>query len=77
MVPVATLLGAQLYKASTGFSFPNIYSTTNITLLTNKSEKNSPIIIIVDCMEDHAVMLNTFSSLSIEIIIIIIIVSYC
>ena len=25
MVPVATLLGAQHYKASTGFSFPNKY----------------------------------------------------
>ena len=29
MVPVATLLGAQYYKASTGFSSPNKYCTTN------------------------------------------------
>ena len=47
MVPVATLLGAQQYKASTGFSSPNIHRTTNIASLKNKSEKNSPIIIIV------------------------------
>ena len=41
MVPVATLLGAQHYKASTGFSSPNKYRTTNIATLTNikKSEK--------------------------------------
>ena len=46
MVPVATLLGAQHYKASTGFSSPNKYRTTNIATLTKikkKSEK-SPII---------------------------------
>ena len=30
MVPVATLLCAQHYKASTGFSCPNKYRTTNI-----------------------------------------------
>ena len=29
MVPVATLLGAQYYKASTGFSSPHKYRTTN------------------------------------------------
>ena len=41
MVPVATLLGAQYYKASTGFSSPNKYCTTNIATLTkNKSPKN-------------------------------------
>ena len=34
MVPVATLLGAQHYKASTGFSSPNTYRTTNFTTLT-------------------------------------------
>ena len=34
MVPVATLLGAQYYKASTGFSSPNKYCTTNIATLT-------------------------------------------
>ena len=41
MVPVATLLGAQYYKASTGFSSPNKYCTTNIATLTKikKSEK--------------------------------------
>ena len=38
MVPVATLLGAQYYKASTGFSSPNKNCTTNIATLTkNKS----------------------------------------
>ena len=43
MVPVATLLGAQYCKASTGFSSPNMYRTTNIaTLIKNKkSEKKS------------------------------------
>ena len=39
MVPVATLLGAQHYKASTGFSSPNKYRTTNIATLTKKNEK--------------------------------------
>ena len=40
MVPVATFLGAQYYKASTGFSSPNKYRTTNIETLTkNKSPK--------------------------------------
>ena len=39
MVPVATLLGAQHYKTITGFSSPNIYCTTNIASLTNKSGK--------------------------------------
>ena len=39
MVPVATLLGAQHYKASTGFSSSNVYRTTNIATLTKKSEK--------------------------------------
>ena len=43
MVPVATLLGAQHYKASTGFSSPNTYRTTNFATLAkiNKSEKKS------------------------------------
>ena len=42
MVPVATLLGAQHYKASAGFSSHNKYRTTNIATLTNiKSPKNS------------------------------------
>ena len=41
MVPVATLLGALHYKASTGFSSPSKYRTTNIATLTEikKSEK--------------------------------------
>ena len=40
MVPVATLLGAQHYKASTGFSSPNKHRTTIIATLTKqKSEK--------------------------------------
>ena len=48
MVPVATLLGAQHYKASTGFSSPNKYRTTNIATLTNiKKVRKSPIIINV------------------------------
>ena len=48
MVPVATLLGAQHYKASTGFSSPNKYRTTNIATLTNKQKvRKSPIIINV------------------------------
>ena len=48
MVQVATLLGAQHYKTSTGFSSPNTYRTTNFATLAkiNKSEK-SPIIINV------------------------------
>ena len=43
MVPVATLHGAQHYKASTGLSSPNTYRTTNFATLakTNKSEKKS------------------------------------
>ena len=36
MVPVATLLGAQYYKASTGFSYPNNYRTTNNATLTKQ-----------------------------------------
>ena len=39
MVPVATLLGAQYYKASTGFSSPNKYCTTNIATLKKKKKK--------------------------------------
>ena len=40
---MATLLGAQHYKASTGFSSPNAYRTTNFATLAkiNKSEKKS------------------------------------
>ena len=42
MVSVATLLGAQHYKASTGFSSPHKYRTTTIATLThtkNRKEK--------------------------------------
>ena len=35
MVPVATLLGAQLNKVSTGFSSLKKYRTTNCATLTN------------------------------------------
>ena len=41
MVSEATLLGAQHYKASTGFSSTNKYCTTNIAKLTKKSLKKS------------------------------------
>ena len=49
MVPVATLLGAQYYKESTGFSSPYKYFTTNIATLTKtkKSEKKSLVIVNV------------------------------
>ena len=48
MVPVATLLGAQYYKASTGFSSPNKYCTTNMATLTKSPKKKlSPITINV------------------------------
>ena len=54
MVPVATLLGAQHYKASTGFSSPNKYRTTNIGTLTNikKSDNNQCLYSPEDRMED-------------------------
>ena len=48
MVPVATLLGAQHYKASNGFSSPNKHRTTIIATLTKVRKKQlSPIIISV------------------------------
>ena len=58
MVPVATLLGAQHYKASTGFYSPNKYRTTNIATLTNikkspkKSDYNQCMYSPEDRMED-------------------------
>ena len=57
MVPMATLLGAQHYKASTGFSSPNKYRTTNIATLTNiksqkKSDNNQCLYSPEDRMED-------------------------
>ena len=39
MVPVATLLGAQHYKASTGFSSPNKHRTTIIATLKKRQKK--------------------------------------
>ena len=39
IVLVATLLGAQRYNASTGFSSPNKFCTTNFATLTKKSPK--------------------------------------
>ena len=48
MVPVATLLGVQHYKASTGFSSPNKHRTTIIAILTKSPKKKfSPIMINV------------------------------
>ena len=42
LVPVATLLGAQHYKASTGFSSPKTkYSIINIACLIYKSPNNN------------------------------------
>ena len=52
MVLVATLLGAQRYKASTGFSSPNKYHTTNIATLTKKSDDNQCLYSSEDRMED-------------------------
>ena len=53
MVSAATLLGAQHYKASTGFSSPNKYRTTNIAKLTKKVRKN--LIIINVCINRRTV----------------------
>ena len=54
MVPVATLLGAQYYKASTGFSSPNKYCTTNLAILTKKKKKKKvpkkSLVIVNVCM---------------------------
>ena len=58
MVPVATLLGAQYYKASTGFSSPNKNCTTNIATLTKnkksgkKSDNSQCLYSSEDRMED-------------------------
>ena len=55
MVPVATLLGVQHYKARNGFSSTNTYHTTNFATLTklNKSEKS--LIIINVCIHRRTV----------------------
>ena len=54
MVPVATLLGAQHYKAGTGFSSPNKYCTTNFATLTQKklSDNNQCLYSLEDHMEE-------------------------
>ena len=53
MVPVATLLGAQYYKASTGFSSPNKYRTTNNKIKARKrSDNNQCLYSPEDRMED-------------------------
>ena len=50
MVPVATLLDAQHYKASTGFSSPNKHRTTIIATLTKSPKKKLSSIIINVCI---------------------------
>ena len=55
MVPVATLLGAQYYKASIGFFSPNKYRTTNIATRTKKSGKKESPITINDCIHRRTV----------------------
>ena len=50
MVPVATLLGAQYYKASTGFCFPN-----NMAQLTSQNYKSKSPIIINVCIHRRTV----------------------
>ena len=57
MVPVATLLDAQHYKASTGFSSPNTYRTTNFIALAKikmsaKKSDNQCLYSPKDRMED-------------------------
>ena len=64
MVPVATLLGAQHYKASTGFFSPNKHCTTIIAILTKspkkvQSDNNQCLYSSEDRMESLAIMLNT------------------
>ena len=43
LVQVAALLGAQYYKASTGFSSPNKYRTTNIATLTKNKKSDKKV----------------------------------
>ena len=53
MVPVATLLGTQHYKANIGFSSPNKSRTTNTASLTiKKSDNNQCLYSSEDGMED-------------------------
>ena len=55
MVPVATLLGAQYYKASTGFSSPHKFRTTNNATLTKQSKSEKSLIIINVCIHRRTV----------------------
>ena len=59
MVPVATLLGAQHYKA------PHEYFTTNFATLTKKSPKKIISVFTRGPYGRLAVMLNTLSSLKV------------
>ena len=58
MVPVATLLGAQHYRARTGFSSPNKHRTNITTTLTKspkkrvKSDNNQCLYSSEDLMEE-------------------------
>ena len=55
MVPVAALLGAQHYKASTGFSSPNKHRTTSTNKKSEKkveSDNNQCLYSSEDRMED-------------------------
>ena len=71
IVPVATLLGAEYYKASTGFSYPIKYHTANIASLTKSpQENNNHCLFIRGSYGRLAVRLNVLACLNIEIIII-------
>ena len=47
---IITLLGAQYYKASTGFSSPNKYRITDIATLTKIKKSEKCLIIISVCI---------------------------
>ena len=67
MVPVATLLGAQHYKASTDFSSPNNYCTTNFASLTNIKSPEKCLIIFNVCIHLRTVWkIGGHSSLNID-----------
>ena len=56
MVTVATLLGAQHHKASTGFSSPNITQLTSQHLQKQKSEKKKKSLIMISvCIHQRTV----------------------
>ena len=71
MVPVATLLGAQYYKASTGFSSPNKYCTTNIATLTKinvrKKRRRKSLIIVNVCIHRRTVSLRVQSHIELRL----------